>query len=496
MAHLRRAGAAADPGRVVEMALAAADQARRQHAWEEATAHWQAALELLDLHADRDARTARLLEQLGDAMYYTQSDWERGIEQLERAKSLYDELGDHQSAAKVRSKLARNLSNPYLWHRDIPRARANLDEALERLAPDGDTLALGYTYVTLANVEWLAGRHHDGERAAHRALQVGQRLELETVQAAARVFLAGHQIELGEITTGLANLRDGYEQAVRLGHARIASLGATFAVSIVSLPDPTDAERWVDQELDSGRHDRAPGLRLSLVQTRYWALLLQGRADEVHQSAQDIPIGFLEPLLLAHDGHLEAALELNQGMREQHRRDGAGFNERVGALWVGDLNRDLGHAEDAIAMYEPVAAGSIGDGSVLNEIHAHARLTAPLIELGRHDEARRHAAQARQLLQASEGHRALHAVVALAEATTAPPGTDADRLFTTAIDTFTDLRLPWQQAAALEQWAHRSGRHQHLDAATDIYTRIGAGRYWTQRIQQLRTRVTRTSPST
>ncbi|MCH8256767.1 MAG: hypothetical protein IIA75_02525, partial [Proteobacteria bacterium] len=81
----------ADPVRAIEL-MQAGEAAYTVFAWEEAALHWQAALELMEEQGSEPERRARLLERLGDLMYATELNTERGIDCLEQALRIYEDL--------------------------------------------------------------------------------------------------------------------------------------------------------------------------------------------------------------------------------------------------------------------------------------------------------------------------------------------------------------------------------------------------------------------
>lgn len=485
--HYRQAGAAADPERVVAASLAAAEEARLQLAWEEAGAHWEAALDVLDVYGGEPAEKARLLELLGDAMFATGRDWERGIDQLERARELYEGLGDAYRAAKVRSRIGRNLST-FPGRTDLPRAHANLELAEVVLREGPETAALGYLLVGVAQAHFAGARSQEGAEVARRALEVGERLGNEAVEANARILLGGHLGSLGRVAEGLRHIEEGYEQAVSLGQPILAWVGAAVRTAASgNLADPKDVEAWADRELASGRHDQAPGLRVLLLQQKAYALLDQGRLAEVRRLAAEVPLGAAGGYLLWCEGDWGGA---EQWLRDELERD-----RRAGFTWVVfNAPRRLGllralqrRFEEAVASYEDALAALGPAGQMDARAWVHAEIAVALAGLGRLGEARAHTETCRGLLLPGEDYRGLGGYVALAEAVVTPD--EAEARFTSALQTFQGLHLPWFEAQAFEEWGRKTRRPELLDRALDIYERIGAGQAWLDRARRIRAEI-------
>ena len=69
---------------------------------------------------------------------------------------------------------------------------------------------------------------------------------------------------------------------------------------------------------------------------------------------------------------------------------------------------------------------------------------------------------------------------------------EADARFARALETFARFRLPADEADALRQWGlalaragERAGAQAKLEAAGEIYRRIGAGTPWLERVEHL-----------
>src|SRR5215470_6096747 len=105
--HYRMAGAAADAEKAIDYSIRAGRAAYAIFAYEEAGAHWRAALERMDEQGGCERkRRAGLLLQLGDVLV---SGGPKAIEYLKAAVPLFEELGDDQATCDVHSRLGDYL---------------------------------------------------------------------------------------------------------------------------------------------------------------------------------------------------------------------------------------------------------------------------------------------------------------------------------------------------------------------------------------------------
>lgn len=96
-----------------------------------------------------------------------------------------------------------------------------------------------------------------------------------------------------------------------------------------------------------------------------------------------------------------------------------------------------------------------------------------------------------------EDWRGVAGRLALSEAVVAAAGDprDGEGRFEEAVEVFRRFHVPWDQAEAFLLWGRalrQAGDHARaiecLDAATEIYRRMGAGPAWLERVQEARTR--------
>jgi len=143
--HLWAAGPLADPGEAAEPSASAAAAAHLRYAWDEAAAHIEAALELLEAGGAPPARRAVVAGRAGMPRWHAGADLGKALDSLATALDLYRGLGDERCAARVRSRLGA-ASTTHATVTDIPRALEHLQAAAAMLTEglgEGLTEGLG-----------------------------------------------------------------------------------------------------------------------------------------------------------------------------------------------------------------------------------------------------------------------------------------------------------------------------------------------------------------
>lgn len=488
--HYRQAGAAADVERCVAACLAAAEDARKRLAWEEASDHWEAALDLLDVHGGDAAQRARLLEWLGDAMYATGRDWEKGLDQLERAREIYDGLDDGYSAAKVRSRIARNLAT-FPGRVDVPRAIDNVQRAEALLRPSGRSVALAYTLIGHATTMTFVPDSAAGLASAVEAREMAETLGAEVATANAILLEGWHRGQLGQITSGRSLLEQGREMSVALGQPILTFLAAWLRNGISNpLSDPDDAIEWAVTELESGRLDGSPGLRTALQVGLIAPLAIRGRLDEAESLMADVPGVLLGAGFVARArGDMAVAREVWERRFSESESDGDGWGCGFSAMNLGEtaaLGGDLEKGEELVR-----AAGSfIPSGTnLLATLWWKLTHISILAEAGRLAEARKILAECREEMPEGEDFRGLEAEIAGLGGVLATDDTEARWWFDRSVEVAQRYGIPLQEG---DNWVRRALRLSEpaaVDQALALYARHGMGGCWVERAEKARSRL-------
>lgn len=486
--HLRRAGAAADPERAVAASVVAAQEARRTYAWAEASEHLEAAVELLDDTGGEPAVTARLLELVGDATYASDGGgWERGIDHLERARDIYEHLGDPVRAAKVRSRIGRNLST-FPGRQDIPRALENLTVALEILEPLGASTTLAYVHIALASVHGFTMEPDGCAQAAERALAIGTEFGHQTIQVNARMLRAAALTATGSHTEGMAELEEAHHDAVALGQPILAYVGAFIASSGMELRlDPMAAIERIDREIESGRYASAPGLRATLERKKFSLLGHTGALREMEALFDQLSPTYHDTGYLEYwRGDFSAAAPLLDAWLALER-DGSNFGATAwGTIARAAVAERTDRIDEAETFYDTVLQLTSNPRVINNISIAALRKTCLLARHSRSEDARRLLAQWAPRLDAADDLRGIGGFLHLARALMSTGIDEAAPHFEAAVRTFRLFSLPFYEAEAFEDWGHITAQPAHLDAALDIYDRLGVNEEWKTRARHLR----------
>jgi serine/threonine protein kinase/class 3 adenylate cyclase len=494
--HYRLAGAAADPEKALDYSLRAGDAARAALAWEEVAQHWQAALEIMDDQQVDPLRRARLLERLGQLMNVTGLDHEKGINYLERALRIYDEVGQPLRAAVTHSRLGSYLSTMTSALQDVPRALAHFQTAEAALAQSSESPALAMLYCGIATVDTLAMRTQEGLAAANRALDILTRVENERINAGAVALLGWHSFQSGRLREGTDLLEQAWTMADRLNLAIIPNY-CVYYLDLCSwiLDDPRLGRAASERELANPRNAQRPAQRRLLRSLAAGQAFAMGDLAEGRQLSQEL--GELDRYTLARvaecEGEWAQALARWRAEHELGVKTGSRWTQSGVSAPLARAHIRLGEHAQAERVLHEALGYAVEGGCISFELWMRSELALLCADAGRAAEGRDHLARCREIMAAGEDWRGRAGSIALAEAALlSAEGNLAAAVpcFEGAIEIFRQYTLPWEEADALQ----RSGRalldagapHAEaiakLDAAIGIYRRIGAGARWLERV--------------
>jgi class 3 adenylate cyclase len=491
--HYRLAGAAADLDKALDYSLRAGETAVGVFAWEEAAEHWQAALELMEDEGVGRERRAGLLERLGDLMYNTGLDWEKGIAYLEEALAIHEQLGDQERAAQMHSRLGRDLSS-FFERSDLPRAMEHFEAAEPVLSQGEEGAPLAALYIGIATAVFQAGDTEKGLWTSQRALEIAEKLGHEALWANAAALRGAHLTSAGRMREASELLERSWEIADRLGSGPLAFFATTFgAILAVVRSDPRLVLRWAERELAQPRLAQAPLQRAGITHFHYQSLSALGNLAEARRLAREMEwFPRADRHLALWDGDWAGLEALAGTAREQALAHGANhtaiqsyLDAATAQMFRGDLVRareTWGHAIEL----------SVRAGMVYYEIWFRPQLAALLAEMGEPAEAQIQLTRCREILGSGEDWRGSAGMVSRAEAAVAAAegrSRDAAKFFESALATFREFELAWEEAEALHLWGRtliaageRRGATEKLDAALEIYRRIEAGAPWLERV--------------
>jgi tetratricopeptide (TPR) repeat protein len=168
-------------------------------------------------------------------------------------------------------------------------ASAILDEATELLErhPPGRELSLAYR--RLAGRDMILGRAEAAVVSAEKALELAERLGLQEHSTSILQFRGIARCELGEVESGLEDLRAGLRLALERGYTSAAGTGYSNLGSFAWLLDGPAAGLEVHSTgIEFAERRGIPGLIAWLKAETTWMLFDLGRWDEVLKATQDV----------------------------------------------------------------------------------------------------------------------------------------------------------------------------------------------------------------
>ncbi len=504
---------AGDQPRALKAALDAAGAVRSLHAYGEAAALLDRAIELWPRVGGAEAVTGidegELLSRAG-RIHYLAGEEAVGAALYERAIDAIGEA-DTERLASLLTALA--MCQWFLGHAD--RSRATQKRGLELLAGREDSPARARLLAQQVRFLLLQGRFRELLEAAPEALAATERLGLdsersgvlnrlgcallalgreeegrrrfaEAIEVAERtgfsddlataylnfadaVFLAGYTEEAREIaTTGVARVEEitsaragGSTRALRFIHLNLAEIHF-------------DLGEWdrVDEHLRAVGSNVEGVARAHADLRRSQLALAQGSADEVAgalQEAEELLAGALEPQYIALLAALQAELAARQGDLARAR-----------AVVDHGLDRIQFCSEDSIRIALVAGAGL----AVEAEIAVRARdLGDDSDERAALDRARALCELVRAAAEDADGRPVESALLAVAEAELVrAEGEDDPALWSAAASAWQGLHRPydtaiarWRQAQAALGRADRDAAAAALGEAGAVAARLGAG---------------------
>ena len=504
------------PGRAFDYLLRAGEAAVIVAAWEEASRHWQAALDCMERAGEPPRRRARLLEGIGDLDFLSSLEVHSCITHYDRARDLYEAAGDAVGAARASLRAGRSLAYPTSTP-DFEGALDYLREAELVLKTTPDSIELGELYTALGHAESHQLRDNPEEILTwiHRLQAVAERLDSDYLRISA-CSLEGHYAGLrGELARGLALEERACEWALAMKdvaanewHQQWPGWGSGHDTTLLVMKDLAPnkwQQQWHEYLLgyssddqtipaeDVGSYQLSRFLMLNYtvnccgvqsldlldpVRARakheilrdapihlFYELCLTGEVSALRQAVQDcsvppaIPTG--RNLLSWADGDWQTAAEGFRARIAFWQNVGSSYAIVTGQRFLLRVLRALGDLEGAEAVARDWLAATLSGGAVKLEIPARAELALVFAETHRLAEAEAHLQRCREVLSAGEDWRGIGGRVRLAEAASAAANGDCDDAeahFAAAAETFRALTLPWDEAETFEVWARACRR--------------------------------------
>jgi hypothetical protein len=428
---------------------------------------------------------ARLLERLGDACLLSGAHVAEGIEWLERALSLYESERDDARAARVHTRLARNLS-AYPAAMDIESALAHAVAAGEILDTTDDRHVRAEVRVMHASIALYGRRNRDGLAAATESEVQAERIGAESVRTHALALRGAHLGYCGEVENGFALLERAWLEADRAGDAFISFLAAWMrGFGAWLLADPADAIEWWGRERAQPHTDGSPLHHRTLDGMLCMGNLRLGRLGPARAigDGEIVNAPELQPQIAMCMGQWDRASRLLAIARDLTLTQGNRNEWTQLTLLYARLRMRLGDRAGAARFATDVLDTLEPDECPYYEIPARALLAGAGVD------AAEHLDHCRALLD-SHDYRGLAGAVALAETRAAVKDgeeAEAHAAFERARDIFTRYRLRFDEVELLVDWGRALvawgsvGGTERLEEAGHLLDEIGTPRWSTLR---------------
>ncbi len=256
--HCQGAGAGIDPDKTATYLVAAGQRAVGVMAWEDAAEHFEAAVEIMDDTTFGAVPKAQLLQGLGDVIYVSGVAAGRGLDFMSRALELYESAGEAEKAAQVHSRLCRDLVSDVL-HRDFARARRHFEAAKPVMTAGPERVSRGHWLVGGATLALIEADIATGLALADQAIDLAERLGKRALAANARLLRGVHRRMAGELDAGERDLETAKAEAEELGAGWVAFLATRFLTTAAwSSGDPARAAQIALDEMSNARQAQAP----------------------------------------------------------------------------------------------------------------------------------------------------------------------------------------------------------------------------------------------
>jgi tetratricopeptide (TPR) repeat protein len=477
-------------GKAIDYSIRAGDEARGVFADEEAVSRWSAALELVEDFGGYRRLYADLHHRLGELMG-GQGERARGLEHLEEALRIYEELGDADGAAQLHLSLGNNLSLVGLARaQDIPRAADHLRRAEAVLSKGPENPNLVSLYYFIGMVAARSCRVRDAVVAFRHSMEIAERIgnwRFWAMVAGSLTWILPQTGKIGEALEVQAQVWSKLDTLNIPGTAFAAVLAAGSC--LMELWDPRGAQKWWATELAKSRLGK--GQRKRLMQVLQVAYLLAGDSPGARSMLAQGTAASAAGMLAFYQGEWERADSiLEQGL--ERARSGLPdemifYGQALARVrWVrGEPARAETLLRDALALYPEE------EPNFEVEMVVRPELALVYLEMGRLEDAVAEVSRCREV-SAGEDWRGLGGHLARAAAAVAAAAGklgEAEAGFERAVTIFRKYALPWEEADTLQRWGRaaitageRVRAVEKFDAAIEILRSHGAGQVWIDRV--------------
>ncbi len=487
--HYRTAGAAANARKTRDYSVQAGRAAARVLAWEEAIAHWQAALEVW---GDDDLpERARILEKIGAAHYMSGLDHDAGIAACEEALGIRVHLGDLRGEARVRTHIGRVLGGLPADLADIPRAMEHLDRAVEILEHGDDEASLALALMGRASAHTMGGRFDLSTNDIERGDQIATRLKADALQAGLDLIASQVAVARGQHALAVKRARRALETARRLNMGFVAALAAPSSAYSWSLLDPKASLPVLERALEDLGAAQAPLQRAIIVNTMAATLVTAGRLEEARAAVEQADAIWLNTDFVHFHFDWDVAESIAMQKRERLEARGVRGMPLSRSDLLAQIRVNKGDDAGARALYLECIEEAEALGFV--EKLERPRLGLAVLEARSGDvaAAEKHLEKAREPFRGGEDMRGMIGLLYRAEGAVAAAKGErepAREHFERSVKVFKEFGVPFEEAETFYVWGNtllrtgnRRGALEKLDRALEIYRGLGASSQWLER---------------
>jgi DNA-binding SARP family transcriptional activator len=487
-AHLRAAGAAADPPTTADLSLRAADEASRLYAWDEAVVHADAAVEILEHAGAPPERVADAAVRAANLRLKAGVDHRGAVRHLETALQRYRTTGDDAALAAVHSRIGGALCTHHSVM-DIPRAMEHFDAA-QRLLADHQAAAF-HLHRGTAQAAMYGVRTEILGDAADRAVELADRLGRRDLGVFAGWGRAWFRFNRGELAGAAATHEEMWATAHQLGDPYLgwASVNAAALQATEYRLDPRQGRAWCRRGLTQPRFDSFTYPHDTVVDQLVLAMAAMGEVAAARRAAAALPPDAVSRRLLGFlEGDWERAEQTWAAALEADEAAGDLLDAALNARWLAGARLALGDGAGAAAALRRSLVIGVEGPQVPTELAARAELARILATDGRGEDAAAHLARCDEILAGGEDWGGLVGVVELARGAVAAGAGDSrgsGAAHERALEIFAAHHLPWRRAGALHAWARLLLAAGDREAATakrravgELYDQVGAAPRW------------------
>jgi tetratricopeptide (TPR) repeat protein len=454
--HADRAGTEIPAAKAIDLLQRAGDLAWGSCALEETSRWWRAVLTRL---SPDDDRRVPLLTQLGEISILTGIDAQEGLAMLEEALRLCTNRGQSLRAARIHTRIGRNLSLRSGETQDLRQALSHYQSAQKIIDTIGDRRAAAFLASARAALCMYLLRIDEGLDCSRRALDLAQELVDPAITAAATVLHGLHQCTAGYPDKGIAEVEGAWAALTAKGnHVVYAIWRGEVGLDLLDLPS---VEQWYAGVLEQ------PGLALArrrLARSLIRVYLRAGRLNEARRLYLDAgpgterfswraPAGDVLPLEWSFwSGDLRRAESLLRDALSVAVRSGDRSAELYCCMNLGRISQAENQLAKAAEMYRRAVELALEGGQRVLELQVRVDLALLMCRLHRQPDVEAEMRRCREIVSNGENWAGLKGRFILAEAVAAGMRGDcaeADTAFREAARVFRRHGLAWDEAESI-----------------------------------------------